>query len=150
MITKSPLLNTLAKLLEIQEEYCVQEVTIDDLQNWVSNCIYTSIYDDDVQKEKIKITYNDCSIEYLYNCLLFSIVKNETEDGFLTGVSYDVAISLKPYLHGFFGTDRIPILKAAMTLLSEDIEEVSAKLAGDIHDWSENVALVFSGLGYTS
>lgn len=145
----TPLLDTLEKLLEIQEAYCVRETSADELQQWVSDCIFNSIYEDSPAR-KNKINYNNCSIEFLYNCLLFSVIKNETDDGFFTGVSYDIAISLKPYLYDFFGTDRIPVLKAAVSLLAEDIEEISSKLAGDIHDWSENVALVFSGLGHTN
>ena len=144
MVNKTSVHDILYKLKEIKETYCETTKTFDDLIIWVNHCVEQTINTKD-DRAKYKLYYDDCSIEYFTEHLLFSIIKNElTGDGGHTGVSYDVAISLEPYLKSFFGVDRLGVLREAMRLLEEDLSEVSAEIAKDIEAWCQNVTEVFN------
>jgi hypothetical protein len=134
----------LYKLTEIKETYCETNKTFDDLFVWVNHCIRQTI-NTEGDPATYKLNYNDCSIEYFTEHLLFSIIKNELNaEGAHTGVSYDVAIDVQPYLKNFFGIDRLSFLKEAVRLLDEDLVEVSEEISKDIEAWCQNVTLVFS------
>ena len=132
------------KITEIQSLYCDKLTTVKDLSNWVTTCVQKSMGLTD--EESISIFhYNNCSIEYLTELLLFSVIKSEIDgEGNYTGITYDVTLSVKPYLKDYFGVDRLEFLKKAVRLLEEDLTEVSDSITKDIDAWCQNVELVFS------
>jgi len=144
MSNKISVRDILYKLTEIKEDYCGSTKTFDDLFVWVSHCVRQTI-NTEGQKETYKFYYNDCNIEYFTEHLLFSIIKNElTTEGSHTGISYDVSISMQPYLKNFFGVDRLGVLREAIRLLEEDLSEVSTEISTDIEAWCQNVSAIFN------
>ena len=138
-------IDALAEINKIQSSYCLAETTEEQLIKWINNCVRLSIVDEPERKETFK--YSGCRIQYLKKLTLFSLVKTKTDcDGYPTGVSYDIGIAVQPYLVMFFGTDRLPVLKQAVQLLDEDLEEISQKIFEDISAWCRNVDSVCNQL----
>jgi hypothetical protein len=136
--------NIHTKITEIQNLYCDKLTTVEDLNKWVTTCIHRSV--GLIDEESVNsFYYNNCSIEYFADLLLFSIIKSEVDvEGNYTGITYDVALSVKPYFKDCFGVDRLRFLKEAVRLLEEDLTEVSDNITRDIDAWCQNVELVFS------
>lgn len=146
MTKRISICDILYKLTEIRETYCETTKTYEDLVCWVNHCVKQTINTDE-DKATYSLHYNNCSIEYLTEHLLFSIIKDELDDdGNHTGISYDVAISVQPYLKNFFGVDRLGVLKVAVRLLEEDLSEVSTEISKDIDAWCRNVSLVLNNV----
>jgi len=136
--------NIHTKITEIQNLYCDKLTTVEDLNKWVTTCVHRSIGLTD-EESVSSFYYNNCSIEYFADLLLFSIIKSEVDvEGNYTGITYDVALSVKPYLKDCFGVDRLGFLKVAVRLLKDDLTEVSDNITKDIDAWCQNVELVFS------
>jgi hypothetical protein len=140
----------ISKLIETLTKICLDYGSIqsgkEDLISWVNDCIKTSL-DLPTRELKKSFKYNDCSIEYITENLLFSVVKGEQDaDGLPTGITYDIAINVRPYFKAFFGVDRIPFLRKAVRLLDEDLNEISYEICDDIDQWCENVEQVFKNL----
>ena len=137
--------DVLTEINNIYANYCSDKTTQKDLIHWINNCIKLTITDELQDRQSFK--HEECHIEYFKHLLLFSIVKSESDnDGYPTGITYDIAISIKPYLMMFFGTENLDVLRDAVQLIDGDLDEISAKLYEDIYMWGENVAAVFSRL----
>jgi len=137
--------DVLTEINSIYANYCSDKTTQEDLVHWINNCLKLTITGELETRQSFK--YEECHIEYFKQLLLFSIVKSESDnDGYPTGITYDIAISIKPYLMMFFGTENVDVLRDAVQLLDEDLNEISAKLYEDIDLWGQNVAAVFNRL----
>jgi hypothetical protein len=129
------------RLQDIDEEYTITELTRDNLIRWITDCIQNSI-----KKQKYSVnsavTYKDCRIEYLQKQLLFSLII----PGDASGVLYDVAINVQPYLKTYLGTDNLNILNNVLTLLDSDVRSLSEELCEDIDEWCDNITYVFNAV----
>ena len=135
--------SVLTEINNICEAYCSDATTQEELVKWINNCLKLTITGELGIKQSFK--YEECHIEYFKQLLLFSIVKSESDnDGYPIGITYDIAISIKPYLVMFFGTENIEVLREAVQLLEEDLSEISLKICEDITTWGQNVEAVFN------
>lgn len=134
-------------LFEVELNY----TTVDDcdaerkLRDWITRCVYIT-FELPYFFPKNWFNYRNCRIEYLKDNLLFSIIRTEKDDdGFPTGVLYDVALSMDSYLIHWYGTDDINTLKKHLKYTAKEYDEISEALFQDVISWCRNVPIVFRG-----
>lgn len=134
-------------LFEVQLNYSTaDDCDADDkLNNWITRCVYTT-FELPYYFPKSWFNYRNCRIEYFKDNLLFSIIRTEKDDdGFPTGVLYDVALTMNNYLIHWYGTDDIDTLKKHLKQTAKEYDEISEALFQDVISWCRNVPIVFRG-----
>ena len=134
------------RLFELQLTYATaeDEEAEQKLKNWVTRCVY-KFFELPYYVPNLTFKYKNSRIEFLVKQGLFSVIKTELNDeGFPSGILYDVAINLKSHLKQLYGTSDIRSLKKTLTYTAKDYDELSEAVAEDLINWCNNITTVFS------
>jgi hypothetical protein len=130
---------------ELVRKYCQDEGTFEDLVKWIYSCIAKSLYKNSYLKLKLTYTYEECTIKYLKDTMIFSITKvKDFDDGkTLSENIYEVGVWVSAYLLSNYGDPVAERLAKDLLFSETDLYDLSKEISEDVEGWCKNIENVF-------
>ena len=124
---------------DLMDKYCSSSTTSGHLIQFVHDCLKKSMKFELPKNFQDEIKYEDCTINYDLDLMIFSLFKFTN---FEKGETYEIHTHVSSYLDRYYGIPKEDLIK---NLFFSDLEigELASDIAKDIKEWCHNVETVY-------